>query len=156
MSSKKTSSKTTSKKKVAKRKVGRPSTYKPEYCDVVLDIMRQGGTIAYVASELGTSRSVIYQWASKNPEFAAALEKGRELTERWWTQFGLAGMRGEYPKFAQGAWVFAMKNICKWTDRQEISGPDGKPIRTESTQRLPQDQVDAIVKAVEARHGKQG
>lgn len=70
-------------------KPGRPSKYKPEYCDVAIELMRKGQSIAAVAAELKVPRKTIFEWGEANPDFRSALETGKDLSQQWWEQ--LAG-----------------------------------------------------------------
>lgn len=57
---------------------GRPPKYDPAYCDVVMEIGKQGGWIPRMCRDLGVkSEKTIYNWRDNYPEFAEALEAAR-------------------------------------------------------------------------------
>ena len=48
-----------------KRPVGRPSKYKPEYCERVLEMAAEGCSWAEYAAEFGIDRTTLYDWAAE-------------------------------------------------------------------------------------------
>ena len=52
---------------------GRPSLYRPEYCELVQEDMKQGRSIGGFAGEIGVSRQTITSWMNKYPEFLASV-----------------------------------------------------------------------------------
>ena len=79
--------------------------------------MAQGYTIETFAASVGVHRGTIYNWAENHEEFFDALNKGRELSFKWWLDAGRAGMMGKVPDFKPGVWIFTMKNLHHWGDR---------------------------------------
>ena len=54
---------------VKKIKLGRPTSFKPEFCDKVIDLMKEGASIVEIAYELNVNRSEdnkIYPFVTKN------------------------------------------------------------------------------------------
>jgi hypothetical protein len=58
-------------------KTGRPSLYRPEYCDVAIEIMSKGHSITGLAGHLRVSHETIYQWIGSHADFAEAIKVGR-------------------------------------------------------------------------------
>lgn len=56
---------------------GRPTKYRPEFCQQIVDLMGEGLSLTAAAAELGITRECAYQWAYTKPEFRQALELGR-------------------------------------------------------------------------------
>jgi hypothetical protein len=56
---------------------GRPSTYKPETGDKILELMASGMTLTEACDHLGLYRSTVYNWADKNPSFASTLARAK-------------------------------------------------------------------------------
>ena len=72
---------------------GRPTEYRKEMCDTVIEVMTEGGSITEVAATIGTCKSTLYEWA--NPEskyykedFSNAVKQGRQLAQTWWGEAG--------------------------------------------------------------------
>jgi hypothetical protein len=57
--------------------IGRPSTYKPETGDKILELMANGMTLTEACDELGLYRSTVYAWAERNPSFATTLARAK-------------------------------------------------------------------------------
>lgn len=115
---------------MAKHPGGRPTKYKPEYCDILINEMEQGADMEEVAGLLRVTRSTIYEWLSKFPEFSDAKKIGDMLSYRFWAKAGRDGMYNETIKSDDGnvvirslnptLWIFNMKNRFKWGDRHEV------------------------------------
>lgn len=97
-----------------KKKVGRPSNYKPEFCDLVVELMSQGLSISAVAAEIGVGRQKLLDWQKTNEEFRVACEAGKELAQKWWEDLamdvatGKASSHEVYKKANHGMIMFMM------------------------------------------------
>lgn len=69
---------------LTQRKGGRPSSYRPEACQVA----ERGATQPEIATELGVTNRTLSRWALKYPEFRAALDRGlaRRAAELRWAE----------------------------------------------------------------------
>jgi hypothetical protein len=56
---------------------GRPTEYKPEYCDVVIDMMSKGYTKTAVAGYLMVTMERLIKWEIDNPEFHESFKIGQ-------------------------------------------------------------------------------
>lgn len=79
-----------------KPKVGRPSGYKPEYCQQVIDHMRNGMSIASFAAAVGVSRETIWKWGKAYPEFRNACEVAKEASQIWFERLAIAIASGQH------------------------------------------------------------
>jgi len=86
-----------------KRPVGRPSLYRPEYCEKVIELGRQGCSPAEIASELNVDRATLGYWADQNEEFSAALTRAKTHEQAWWEKAGKSGMVAD--KFNAQVWT---------------------------------------------------
>lgn len=93
--------------------------FKAEYCQMLTDHMAAGYTFSSFAGVAKVSRSTINNWVEKYPQFANAKEFGESLAQKWWEQRGHEGMQGLIKGFNATVWVFAMKNMFGWRDREE-------------------------------------
>ena len=64
--------------------MARPTKYKREYCENVIALMREGDSIAVVASHLGIAKSTLYEWMKVHEEFSDAIKEGVYLSQAWW------------------------------------------------------------------------
>lgn len=65
-------------------KGGRPTAYKPEYCQSVLDDAALGHTLGATAALIGVSRSTLLDWVHRFPEFADAVALAKGARQRFY------------------------------------------------------------------------
>lgn len=65
-------------------KGGRPTDYRPEYCERVIQLGRDGKDKTQIAAELGISKKTLYNWIDANPEFLHAIEQSVTLHKAYW------------------------------------------------------------------------
>jgi hypothetical protein len=86
-----------------KRPVGRPSLYRPEYCEAVIELGRKGCSPAEIASELDVDRATMLGWADQHEEFSTALIRAKTHEQAWWEKAGKSGMVAD--KFNAQVWT---------------------------------------------------
>lgn len=96
------------------RPVGRPTDYKPEYCEKVLELGRAGKSYTQIAGELDVAKSTLYLWQDLHPEFSDALLRARELAQYWWENIGQNQMIAPLQGFS--ATLFAKQVSCRFPD----------------------------------------
>ena len=113
------------KRKAAPRKKkyarpGQPTKYKPEYCESVVELSREGATLTALAVELGVSRDTLYEWQKVHPQFSDACTRARDVARKWWEQV-MADQSTGRNNGNSGALLFAMKNQFPddYRDRRE-------------------------------------
>lgn len=99
---------------------GRPTTYKQEYCQKLIEHMREGLSFETFGAVIGVARDRVYVWAKKHPEFAEAKKEALDLCQLFWEQLGRDGARGGIHNFNMGAWCFNMKNRFGWRDKKDV------------------------------------
>lgn len=123
---------------------GRPTDYKPEYCEQVIEWGKQGKSWTWIAAELGVIRQTLYNWKDEHPEFLDALTRARELSQQWWEDAGQNGM--EKAGFSASVWSRSMAARFPedWREIKgsEISAPGGKPLQIERIERVIIDTTD--------------
>jgi len=142
-------------------KVGRPTTYKPEYCNVVIEKGKEGCSYAEMAVACGTVRATLDYWKEIHPEFSTALAYARELSQVWWEETGRTNL-GKRDFNAQ-LWL---KNVASrfrddYAERRinELMGKDGGPVQIETktikSAELDDDTLEALelalASAIEAK-----
>lgn len=103
--------------KESKHPGGRPTSYEPKFCDKVIELFRDGSSIAEIAYELDVAKSTIYEWIDKNEEFSNAMKKGKDISEGWWCKKGRVNIDNK--DFNSTLWYMNMKNRFGWSDKQE-------------------------------------
>lgn len=100
---------------------GRPTLYKEEYCQQLIDHMGSGLSFESFAGLIGTCRDTLYNWKKEHSEFFDAHKKGIEKNLIWWEKVGLEGMfmGGKDNPFNAAVYCFNMKNRHGWKDRVE-------------------------------------
>lgn len=63
---------------------GRPTLYRDEYCDLVIEHMAEGASLTSFAGEIGVARSSINEWMGAHPEFSEAVNVGKAKCASWW------------------------------------------------------------------------
>ena len=107
------------KKKAAKRSVGRPTKYRPEFCDIVIDCGKEGKGRAEIAAALGISRETLNQWAKSKSLFSDALKRAYDEALAWWEGQGREATFGKHEGYNSTSYIFQMKNRFKdeWRDK---------------------------------------
>lgn len=108
---------------------GRPTEYKPEYCERVIQWGEAGKSKTWMAAKLGVCKRTMQLWEKAHPDFLAALERAKALEQMWWEDSGQDGMTSD--KFNSGVWSRSMAarfpDDWRETSRRENTGPDGGP-----------------------------
>lgn len=102
-------------------KVGRPTDYRPEYCERIVELAYdQGMGAAELAYELRISRQTWHDWQAAHAQFLEAVTHARWAAQAWWERKGRAGIN-EGKTFNALAWKFQMLNRFRedYRDRQE-------------------------------------
>lgn len=134
-----------------KTKLGRPTLYKPEYCDAIVDIMAEGYSLEAAAAKLNVNVRSIYEWQSKYEDFSQAINIGRVKALAWWEDRARDASQGA-PGSSQII-SLGLRNRSRaasgWVDtvKQEVSGADGGPVQVTTSvdvEGLSPEQRDAL------------
>lgn len=153
-----------SKKKTVKtEKVerGRPTTYKPEYCDKIIEyfseppyrevmktvVTKMGDVVEVPTTEatdfkslagfailIGTHRDTLHEWVKTYPDFSDAYKRAKEYQEHFLATNGNKGLIN--PSFS----IFTAKNVLNWRDKRDIELSPEKPL-----EKLSDDQLEAEI-----------
>jgi len=135
----------------AKAVKGRPSSYRPEYCEVAIELGKQGKSPAAIASFLGVSRQLLYDWAKLYPDFSTAMEKSVTFAQDYWEQKGEDNIGT--PGFNSAIYKLFMSSRFRHDymeiKKTEVSGPEGgaievKDVTTLDASTLTPEQRDAL------------
>ena len=120
---------------------GRPTDYKEEYCNSVIEFGKQGFSRVQMAAEFEVAKATIQNWEKEHPEFLAAMTRAMTLSQAWWEKKGqecLVMPAGA--SFQASAWSRSMaaRFPDDWREKTatEHSGPDGGPIKAETVTKV--------------------
>jgi len=112
----------------------RPTDYKPEYCEKIIPLLKEGYSIEEIGLELDVGCSTIYLWMEKYPEFMHAIKKGREFSKAWWMKQGRISLREK--DFNPTTWYMNMKNRFGWKDKTETENTHHHDISDKAREHL--------------------
>lgn len=87
---------------------GRPTEYKSEYYDGVINAGAEGKSLTEFAASVDVWRQRLYEWADQFPEFADALKISRAKCRAFWEARGRENMANK--EFNSSVWIFSMKS----------------------------------------------
>lgn len=121
-------------------KTGRPTLYKPEYCQALIDLVSKGYSYEAFAGYLRVAIATLYVWEKEYPEFLEAKMVAKSLSAYVWEGFGIDGLHDEIkycPKTGKplskkslnsAVWIFNAKNRMGWKDKIENTVETTTPI----------------------------
>jgi hypothetical protein len=109
------------------KKLGRPSHYKEEYCEKIIEYFREGMSIEEICYELNIAKQTFYNWCENYPEFKQAKNIGVDLSCGWWKKQGRKQL--ENKDFSYTGWYMNMKNRFGWADKQETKEEKSSEVR---------------------------
>jgi hypothetical protein len=89
--------------------VGRPSLYRKEYCEQLIEYQRQGGSYQGFAGVIGVTIPTLYEWEENHEEFSYAKKLGKAANRAYMDNIAKGMMEGRI-KGHIVAWLFLMKN----------------------------------------------
>ncbi len=103
-----------------KRDPWRPSKYKPEFCEEVIEHGRAGKSRAWIAARIGVIPETLTEWMKKYPDFSDAMAYAKALEQQWWEDEGQSGLRLQ--GFGQSAWSRSMaaRFPRDWADKRQV------------------------------------
>ena len=120
--------------KPAKRPVGRPTKYKPEYCEEVIRLGKEGKSIAQMAAFFDVDKASIFRWAEESDDFRTALARARVHSQNWWEDKAQQNLASR--DFNAQLWLKSVASRFRddYTERTqtEITGKDGGAVKVET------------------------
>jgi hypothetical protein len=121
--------------------VGRPTLYKPEYCDLLLQDMKEGFSLLAFAGLIGVCRDTLTEWVNVHPEFAHAVRCGKAVQVRKWETRGMRVAEGKGGVGAASMVQFGLCNLGdgEWRNKQDhtFANPDGTNMENKTVIVLP-------------------
>ncbi|MBP6768802.1 MAG: hypothetical protein KA171_13565 [Reyranella sp.] len=137
---------------------GRPTLYRRESCNQIVEAMATGLSAEAAAARIGISARSLFYWQRQHPEFLQAIQEGRQKCLLFWEERALEMAAGA-PGNNQIV-VLALKNRSRaaygWhhdAQRLEHSGPNGAPLAIEASTR---NTLDVRSMSVEDRDALRG
>jgi hypothetical protein len=95
-------------------RTGRPTDYRPEYCEAVIDFMAQGYSLTAFAGSIRQSKDAIYDWIKCHSEFSHAVTRARAARVQALEAKLLRSRKGAETSAA----IFALRNAdpTEWRD----------------------------------------
>lgn len=123
---------------VEKASRGRPTKYKPEYCQMLIDHMSTGLSYDTFSAIIEVNIDTLYEWEKVHKEFSEAKKVAVGKCLIFWEKLGVdhilnisesesmgPGMTSSKSRSLNAAiWVFNMKNRFKWRDKQADEASD--------------------------------
>lgn len=106
---------------------GRPTKYRPEYCQMLVDHMASGWSYESFSAEINTVRTTLYNWEKQYPDFLYAKKMGKEKLLFFYEKKAADLIDGKITGNA-AVFIFSSKNKIGWTDKQEIAQETNKTI----------------------------
>lgn len=100
---------------------GRPTKYKPEFCDLIIEIGERGGWLSEMAEACDVHRSTMDEWAANHPEFSEALSRAKQKAQAWFEREGREGIKAD--KFNSALWQKQMsaRHPGEYTEKRDYS-----------------------------------
>lgn len=97
---------------------GRPTDYRPEYCDAIVEDMAKGLSKTAFAASIGVARFTLLEWANRHPDFHDAMKRAEAARVRA-LELQMLDADSNAKVVAR---IFALKNADpeEWRDRQEF------------------------------------
>lgn len=158
------------KKKIQEpRPVGRPTDYKPEYCEQLIEyfseapykevtkqvVTKSGDVInvtqneasdfkslAAFANRIKVHKDTLHEWSKVHPEFSDAYKRAKQYQEEWLTVNGTKGLTN--PAFS----IFTAKNVIDWRDKRDIE------VKEKPTEKMSDEDIQKQIDELNERLGK--
>jgi hypothetical protein len=123
---------------------GRPSSYRPEFRQRVIELMCEGRSLDGCAALLGVHPDTLWEWQRTRPEFSEAVRAGRAGATTFWENRLLDVAQGGSGNAQAIQWALRNRSRAAsgWhhdAQRVEHSGPDGAPVAIETPASRPVD-----------------
>jgi hypothetical protein len=91
---------------------GRPSIFKAEYCEKLIELCEKGLSFSACAAEFGISRRTLYLWEETIPAFAEAKAIAEAKSLRFWEELAIDASRGGLSGQTKGSAAVIIHQIC--------------------------------------------
>lgn len=98
------------------------SKYKPELCDILIQMLSEGDSRARFCDKQDISYKTFDLWLAKYPEFQAAYEIGIPKAEYWWEKISKKHLtyNTDSDRLDHIVWSMNMRNRFGWTEHRKV------------------------------------
>lgn len=135
---------------------GRPTDYRPEYCDKVIEWGKRGKSKAWMAAQLDVCHQTILRWEAAHTEFSEAMARAETQAQAHWEDLGHDNIKER--EFNSSVWSRSMaaRFPKQWREKTaHVGGDDGdNPIKQEVS--LGADAFTRAIAGITAKRGEGG
>jgi hypothetical protein len=133
---------------------GRPTLYRREMCERLVEAMANGLTAEAVAARIGISARSLFYWHQQHPEFLQAIQEGRQRSQLWWEErvLAMACVESGNTQMVRVGLRNRSHAATGWnndTVKLEHSGAEGESARgrerTQDRHRVPEPQAPTVI-----------
>ena len=98
----------------------RPTDYRPEFCERVIEYGKQGKSKTWMAAEFDVTKQTLLNWERAHPEFLDAMTRALQFSQMWWEDKGQEALAK--PVFQASMWSRSMaaRFPDDWREKQDI------------------------------------
>ena len=133
--------------------VGRPTAYRDEFCQRVIELMAEGRSLDGCAAVLGVNPDSLYTWQKLHNEFSEAVKAGRAAAITFWESRLLDVAKGGAGNAQTIQWALRNRSRAAsgWDHahaKVEVSGPNGGAVQVAADLTV----IDARLLTPDQRH----
>lgn len=127
---------------MSKKPTGRPSKFKPEYCDMLIEHMSEGFSFDTFAGRIKVNPDTLYEWAKEGNEekypFFSEAKKIATAQRNYFVEkhfincatgkMNLDEKTGELMKYREASMIYWTKNTLGWADQPDNTSKVGQNI----------------------------
>jgi hypothetical protein len=123
--------------------MSRPTDYKEEYCQMLIDHMAEGYSFKSFGGIISVVEDTLHEWVKVHPKFSESKNIGTLKSMVFWEQVGRKGMMNDIPFFNDRIWRLNMINRFRndWIDGTKNENND--KVKTEIVVRYEGDTNNA-------------
>jgi len=136
---------------MSEKKIHGNSKYKPEYCERVIEMGKQGFSKEQMSSALGVGWDCFDNWAKSHEDFNQAIRTAIQEELSYWENLGLQNIveapGGQRLNGAVYNKIMAARFPRKYSERNkvELTGADGGAVQIENNHTLGQEILNEIL-----------
>lgn len=111
-------------------KPGPKSSYKPEYCQDLINRLGEGYTIEGFAGSIGKSKDTVFEWLKQHEDFKEAYGIAKGASMYYWEGEFIAAAKSGKGKAAYHIFALTNRSDGAWVNKvlNEHTGSDGGPV----------------------------
>lgn len=102
-------------------KPGAPTKYKTEYCQVLIDHMKKGGSLESFAAKIPCSKQTVYNWLDAHPEFLDARKVGEPFMHEFYENMAKTIATGQLRRLVS-------EKVARDKDGEIVRDKEGNPV----------------------------